>query len=169
MELGRVTKVAAIHAKNGNTLKAVETLAASVRRVDHARPMVEYLLTGLRRSLTLGVLPASSPTASKLLVYVDQLDKGSMTEQETDEVSSSHPFDRRILHPSTSSSQCSKRSDVLITQVSARSPRLSLGWGTTLLLCCVWTMPSHRLSSYKISRFQRSRHCSPFTSTIFDC
>ena len=98
MELGRVTKAAAIHAKNGNILKAVEVLTASVHGVDHARPMIEYLLTGLRQSLTLGVLPTSNSTASKLLVYTDKLDSGAMTEQEVNEVSPSHPFDRRVLH-----------------------------------------------------------------------
>ena len=127
MELGRVTKAAAIHAKNGNILKAVEVLTASTCSVDHVRPTIEYLLIGLRQSLTLGVLPASSPTASKLLVYADQLDKGAMTEPEINEVSPFHPFVRQVLHPGTSSSQCSKQSDVLTTRVSAHSPRLSLG------------------------------------------
>ena len=87
MELGRVTKAAAIHAKNGKILKAVEVLTTSVHGVDHVRPMIEYLLTGLRRSLTLGVLPVSNPAASKLLVYADKLDNSAMTEQEVEEVS----------------------------------------------------------------------------------
>jgi len=87
MELGRVTKAAAIHAKNGNILKAVEILTASGLSVDHVRHAIEYLLTGLRRSLTLGVLPASNSTASKLLVYADKLDEGAITEQEANEVS----------------------------------------------------------------------------------
>jgi hypothetical protein len=98
MELGRVTKAAAIHVKNGNIVKAVEILTASTRSVDHMRPAIEYLLTGLRQSLTFGVLPASSPTASKLLVYADQLDKGAMTEQETEEVCPSYPFGPRVSH-----------------------------------------------------------------------
>jgi hypothetical protein len=130
-------------------LKAVDMLSApATYNVDHVRPMIEYLLTGLRRGLTLGVLPISSPSLQSYL-YADRLDKSAMTKQEANEVSPSHPFDWRVLHPGTSSLRCSKRSDVKTVQVSARSPRLSLGWGTTLLLCCAWTISSRPLSSCK--------------------
>ena len=92
MELGRTLKAAEIHAKNNNMLKAVETLISSAHSVDHVRPTIEYLLTGLRRTLALGVLPASSPTASKLLALADRLKKSAMMEQEIDEVCLSYPF-----------------------------------------------------------------------------
>jgi hypothetical protein len=92
MELGKVLKAAGIHAKNGNLLKAVELLTTNPR-VDHVRPAIEYLLTGLRRNMTLGVLPDSNPTAPKLLVYADRLDRSAMTEQEINEACPSHPFD----------------------------------------------------------------------------
>ena len=92
MELGRVLKAAGIHAKNGDMLKAVEILTASAHNVDHARPAIEYLLTGLRRTLTLGVLPTSSPIGSKLLVFADRVNKNAMMEQEIDEVCLSYPF-----------------------------------------------------------------------------
>jgi len=60
---------------------------------DYMQLTIKYLLTGLWHSLTLGVPPASSPTALKLLVYADmKLDNGAMTEQEVDEVSLSHPI-----------------------------------------------------------------------------
>ena len=93
---GRILEAAEICAENGDMLKAVKILSASATySVDHARPMINYLLTGLRQSLTLGVVPASSPTASRLLGHVDRLDKNIMTEQEIDEVNPSHPFNRR--------------------------------------------------------------------------
>ena len=41
MKLGRATKAAVIHAKNGSILKAVEALAGSVHGVDHVRPMID--------------------------------------------------------------------------------------------------------------------------------
>jgi len=127
MDLGRILEAAQIHAKNGNMLKAGRLLSEpATYSVDHARPMIDYLLTGLRQSLTLGVVPASSPTASKLLGLADRLDKTIMTEQEIDEVNPSHPFNRRASCPRTYSSQCSKRSNVVTMQVSARLPTLSL-------------------------------------------
>jgi len=164
-------EVAEIHAKNGDMLKAVEILIASQapRSADYVRLTIEYLLTGLRRSLTLGVPPASSPTVLKLLLHADKLDNGAMTEQEVNEVSPSYQFDLQVSYPSTSSSQCFKRSSALITQASEFLPRNSLGWGTTLPLCYAWTIPSHRLPSYEISRFQRLKDCSLFTSTISNC
>jgi hypothetical protein len=94
IDLGRIPEAAEILAKRGNMLKAVEILSApATYSVDHVRPMIEYLLTGLRRGLTLGVLPISSPIASKLLVRAGRLDKSAMTKKEADEVSPSHPFD----------------------------------------------------------------------------
>ncbi|KAF9642213.1 P-loop containing nucleoside triphosphate hydrolase protein, partial [Thelephora ganbajun] len=88
IELGRILEAAEIHAKNNDMLKAVETLSKSAARgVDHMRPMIKYLLTGLRRGFTFGVPPSStSPTASRLLALADQLDKSIMTEQEVDEL-----------------------------------------------------------------------------------
>ena len=87
IDLGRILKAAAVHAKNGDMLKAVRLLSApATYSVDHVRPTIEYLLIGLRRGLTLGVPPISSPVVSKLLVWADQLDKSAMTEQEVDEV-----------------------------------------------------------------------------------
>ena len=114
MELGRVLEAAGIHAKNGNLLKAVELLTAAPR-ADHVRPVIEYLLTGLLQNMTFGVLPDSNPTAQKLLVYTDRLDKSAMTEQEITKVCLSNPFDRCVLllHPNASSSPCSKQSGVL--------------------------------------------------------
>ena len=92
-ELGRIPEAAAIHAKNGDMLKALKVLSAPAScSVDHARQMIEYLLTGLRRSLTLGAPPASSLIASGLLLHAARLDKSIMTKQETDEASPSHPF-----------------------------------------------------------------------------
>jgi hypothetical protein len=94
IDLDRILEAAEIPARNGNMLKAVKILSSSATYVvDHARQMIEYLLTGLRRSLTLGVFPSleSSPTVSKLLGYTDRLDRSVMTKQETDEVSPYHP------------------------------------------------------------------------------
>lgn len=91
LELGRVLEAAAIYAKNGDILTAVETLKTSIAHgVDLVRPATEYLLTGLRRAFTLGigVTPSSaSPTISRLLELAGQLDKVSVTEQEWAEVS----------------------------------------------------------------------------------
>ena len=96
IELGRIPEAAEIHVKNGDVLKAVEMLSMpAAHGVDHIRPMIEYLLTGLRRGLTLGVLPSSSPVTSKLLVLADRLDKTTMTAQEADEVSPSHQINLR--------------------------------------------------------------------------
>jgi len=94
-------EVADIHAKNRDVLGAVEILITSqaARSADYVQlSTIECILTGLRRSLTLGVPPASSPTASKLLAYADKLDNGAMTEQEVDEVSPSHPFNLQVLY-----------------------------------------------------------------------
>jgi len=98
IELGRVPKAAGIRAKNGDMLGAVEILTASAHGVGHMRLTIGYLLTGLWRSLTLGVIPTSNPIASKLLALADRLEKSAMTEQEVDEVCLSHPFNRRVLH-----------------------------------------------------------------------
>ena len=128
IDLGRILEAARVYAKNGNILKAVKILSApATYSVDHARPMIEYLLTGLHRSLTLGILSASSPTASKLLIHADRLDRSVMTKQEIYEVSPSHPFNLRALHPRTSSLQCSNRSSVPTVQVSTHLLILSLG------------------------------------------
>jgi len=88
-------EVTDIHAKNSDMLKVVEVLITSqaAHSADYMRLTIKYLLTGLWQCLTLGVPPASSPTALKLLVYADmKLDNGAMTEQEVDEVSLSHPI-----------------------------------------------------------------------------
>ena len=88
MDLGRVLEAAGVHASNGDMLKAVRLLSApATYSVDHIRPTIEYLLTGLRRGLILGVLPKSNPITVELLGRADQLDKSAMTEQEVDEVS----------------------------------------------------------------------------------
>ena len=93
---GRVLESAGIHAQEGDMLKAVETLTASdVHSVDHVRPTIEYLLTGLWRGFTFGVLPTSTPIVSELLGLADRLDRRAMTKQEVDEVSCSHPFNGR--------------------------------------------------------------------------
>ena len=94
-ELDRVLEAAAIHAKKGDLVKAVEILSASTtRRADHARQMLQYLLTGLRRGFTLGITitQTTSPTLSRLLALADQLHKSAETEQGFDEVRSSHSF-----------------------------------------------------------------------------
>ena len=85
-ESGRVLESARVHAKEGDMLKAVETLIASdVRSVDHVRPTIEYLLTGLWRGLTFGMLPSSTPIVSELLGFAGRLDRSAMTQQEVDE------------------------------------------------------------------------------------
>lgn len=87
VQLGRILEAADIHAKNWDMLKAVELLTANdVHDIDGVRRTIEYLLIGLQRSLTIGVLPASSPTVSKLLLFAGRLDKGAMTRQELNEV-----------------------------------------------------------------------------------
>jgi len=94
IDSGRIREAAEIHARSGNLLEAVETLTASAHGVDHVRPTIEYLLTGLRQSLTFGILPTPGSIASRLLVIADQLDKSAMTEGEIDEVSPSHSSNR---------------------------------------------------------------------------
>ena len=95
-ESGKVLESAVVHAKEGDMLKAVETLAASATHsVDHARPMIEYLLAGLWQCLTFGVLPTSTPLAAELLGLRDRLDRSAMTKQEVDEVSPSHLFNQK--------------------------------------------------------------------------
>lgn len=90
---GRVLESAEIHANEGDMLKAVETLAtSSVHNDDRARPMIEYLLAGLWRGLTFGVLPTSTPIVLELLQFADKLDRTAMTKQEADEASRSHIF-----------------------------------------------------------------------------
>ena len=87
--LGRILKLAEIYVKN-DVLEAVEILSApATYSGDHARPAIEYLLTGLRQGLTLGVLPESDSTVSKLLVLADRLDDRVMTGQEVNEASPS--------------------------------------------------------------------------------
>jgi len=82
--------------------------------VDHVGPTLEYLLIGLRRGLTLGVPPTSSPVVSELLVHVGQLDKRVMTEKETNEVGISISLGQLVSHPSTSSLPCLKQSDTVM-------------------------------------------------------
>lgn len=94
IDLGRIREAAGVHAKNGDMLKAVQVLnAPATYSVDHVRPTIGYLLTALRRGLTLEVLPIDNPIIPKLLGYANRLDKSAMTEQEVDEVSSFYPFD----------------------------------------------------------------------------
>jgi len=94
--LGRILEAAGVHAKNGDLLKAVEMLTASAaHNADHVAPAVKYLLTGLRRDLTLGALPTPSSIVSKLLALSDRLDKRAVPKQEVDEVSSSHTINSR--------------------------------------------------------------------------
>lgn len=122
LELGRILEAAAIHAKNGDMLKAVEMMSTSTtHRVDIVRRKVEYLLTGLRRGFTLGITPSTSSTISRLLVFADQLGKATMTDQESSEVSLSRLFSRQVSHSFTSSLRCTKRYDVLTMQLSAGS------------------------------------------------
>jgi len=88
--LGMIREAAEIHAKNGDLLKAVEILTVSAaHNASYTRPAVDYLLTGLWRYLTIGVLPTSNPIASKLLALADRLDKRAVSKQEVDEVRSS--------------------------------------------------------------------------------
>jgi len=170
IELGRIPEAAGIHAKNGDVLKAIEMLSApAAHGVDHVRPMIEHLLAGLRRELTLGILPTSSPVAPKLLIFAKRLDKSAMTEHEVNEASPSHQLNRWDLHPSNPSLQCLKQSDVTTVQAFARSPKLSLGKGKTSLLCCAWTVSSHLLPSCEISCLPKFRHRSPFTLTTSTC
>ena len=136
-KLDKVLEAADIHAKSGNTLKAVEMLTTpDTHSVDHMRRAIEYLLTGLRQDLTLGVLPTTNLTSVKLLRLAERLDKSAMTEQEVNEVRSFHSSSPRALHLSAFSLQCTKQSNVQTTQVSARSPIFLLGLETILLLCC---------------------------------
>jgi len=95
IQQGRISEAVQIHAKNGDMLKAAETLDTStIRSTEHLRLMVKCILTGLRRSLTLGVVPKPSSTASKLLVLADRLDESAMKGQEVHEVSAPHSFNR---------------------------------------------------------------------------
>ena len=90
IRMGRILDAAETHAKDGDMLKAVEMLSTSAAHdIGHARQMIKYLLTGLQRGFTFGVLPKSSSAAVKLLVRADRLDKSAMTKQEADEVSPS--------------------------------------------------------------------------------
>ena len=172
-ELGKVLELSAIHAKNGHMLKAAEVLNASTARgTEHVRQMTKYLLVGLRQGFTIGIGPSeldASPTLSRLLELTDQLDKSAMAEKVSNEVSSSYPFRLHVLQPCTRSSRCSRQSDTVTTQLSARSPRRLANRITTLLLCCAWTVHFHLPSSFKVSHPPRSRRRSPFTSTTFAC
>ena len=138
-ELGRVLEAAAIYAKKGDLVKAVETLSASAtHHVDHAQQILQYLLTGLRRSFTLGITitQTTSSTISRLLVLADQLHKSAEMKQGFDEVRSSHSFSGRIFQPYASSLQCFKQLETTTMQPSACSPRHSSGQEMTSLLCC---------------------------------
>ena len=87
-ELGRIAEAADIHARNGDTLKAVEMLIAPAdHNTDHERLAVEFLLTGLRKRFTLEVLPTPNPAVSGLLRLAGRLNRSVITEQEADEVS----------------------------------------------------------------------------------
>jgi len=98
-ELGRISEAAMIHAKNGDLFRAAEILITSAHSVDHARPAIEYLLAGLWRGYTIGVLPTSNPIVPKLLRLGDRLDKSAMTEQEVNEVRRFRPFNQRAFYP----------------------------------------------------------------------
>jgi hypothetical protein len=103
IKLDRILEAADIPARNGDMLKAVDILSASAAHsVDHARQMSKYLLTGLQRGFTLGVVPKRSSVASKLLALTDRLDKSAITKQEVNEVSPLDPFTQRISRLSTS-------------------------------------------------------------------
>ena len=94
VQLDRIPEAAEVYAKNWDMLKAVELITTHDNHgVDYVRRTIEYLLTGLRRGLTLGVLPTSSPTVPKLLSFTGRLNKGVMTKRELDEVNLSHQFD----------------------------------------------------------------------------
>lgn len=85
---GKVLESAEIHAKEGDMLKAVETLTdCATQSVDHVRRAIAYFLTGLWKGLTFGALPTSTPIVSELLRLVDKLDRSAMTQQEVDEAS----------------------------------------------------------------------------------
>ena len=85
---GKVLESAEIHAKEGDMLKAVETLTTcTIQSVDHIRRAIEYLLTGLWQGLTFGALPTSTPIVSELLGLVDRLSRSAMSQQEVDEAS----------------------------------------------------------------------------------
>ena len=90
VELNRVLEAAAIHAENGDMLKAVETLSTSTARgADFVQRMTEYLLTALRPSFTLGMTTAPLPAGStvpRLLMLADQLDQATVPEKEFNEV-----------------------------------------------------------------------------------
>lgn len=86
-ESGKVLESAGIHAKEGDMMKAVETLTSVIRSVDHVRPTIKYLLTGLWRGLTFGVPPTSTPIVSELLGLTGRLDRNAMTKQELNEAS----------------------------------------------------------------------------------
>ena len=169
LELGRVLDAADFYAKKGRMLRAVETLAVSAARsVGRERRMIEYLLAGLRRGFTFGTPPSFiGATISRLLVLADQLDKSAMTEQETHEVSSSHSFSRQTPYLRAPSSQCFKQSDALTVQPFARSLTLSLTRGTTLPLCCAWTMSFRPRPVCNTFRSDRSGKRTPFSWTIF--
>ena len=103
IHFGRILDTAATHARDGDMLKAVEMLSTSAPyNVDHARQMIKYLLTGLQRGLTLGVVPKLSSIASQLLTLVDRLNKSAIRKQEANEVSPLHPFTWRVLRLRTS-------------------------------------------------------------------
>lgn len=100
MGMGRIREAAAVRAEHGDMLKAVEILSApATYSVDHVRPTIEYLLTGLRRGFTLGIIPTSGTIASKLLLHGNRLNESTisaMTERESNEVSPSHPFNQQV-------------------------------------------------------------------------
>lgn len=108
--MSRIREAAGIYAKNYNMLRAVEILNASATRsVDHERLKIKYLLAGLRRGFAFGSTRTSSSVASKLLALADHLDKSAMSGREVNDVSSSHPSHRQVLHLTTSSLQCFER------------------------------------------------------------
>jgi hypothetical protein len=170
LKLDRTLEAAAIYAKKGDILKAVETLSPFIaRNVDFARRMIEYLLIGLRPGFTLGFTPSGNPTISKLLSFANQLEKIATMEQEFNEVGFSHLFGWKISHFFTSSSRCSRRSNLLTFQLSEPLQRVSSGRRKILLLCCAWTSSSRLLLSFKICNFSRFRHRSRSTLTTFGC
>ena len=93
VRLGRHCEAAKVYGKNGDMLKAVETLRASPsHNADDTRWMIKYLLMGLRPGFTFGVSPSSGGSSVlKLLEFADQLDGINITKQDADEVSPSYP------------------------------------------------------------------------------
>ena len=137
VELGRHRDAAKIYAKNGDMLKAVETLRASPpsRDWDNARQMIEYLFMGLRPGFTFGVSPSSSSSSIlKLLEFADRLDRSSMTKRDVDEVGPSYPWSAGFS-TQCPRSLCFRQSNHPTASRSVLSPGLLPSQRITPLLC----------------------------------